>query len=255
MVTGAAGGVGSAYAAGLASRGFDLLLVGRPGSPLQELANRLSHKHGVKAEAAYCDLAAPADLEQLAARIADDSTVNLLANIAGAATFSSFASITSQQINRTIDVNVTALTRLSQAVVPGFVTRGGGTIVNFASILAFHPWPEFNVYNAAKAYVVALSQSMQGELRDKGVLVQVVAPPATATPFWAHAGFSYSHLPPAAVMERDDLVSAALAGLDKSEEWVLPSLAETAVWDKYQEARGGLVGGLMRGALADRYKS
>jgi short-subunit dehydrogenase len=52
------------------------------------------------------------------------------------------------------------LTRLTRPVLPGLLARGAGSIVNFASVLAFHPWPEFGVYSAAKAYVARFSQAL-----------------------------------------------------------------------------------------------
>jgi short-subunit dehydrogenase len=87
------------------------------------------------------------------------------------------------------------------------------------------------------------------------VLVQVVSPPATATRFWRSAGLPYDKLPPGAVMKPEDLVQAALIGLDKGEEWVMPSLADTKLWDGFQKARGELVGGMMNGKLAARYSA
>ncbi len=253
VVTGATGGVGATYALGLARRGYDLLLVGRSQTALQALAGDIAAATGRSVEIAVHDLADAADVGTLVQRLSADSGITLLANLAGVAKFSAFAQIGAGQIDQTIAVNVSAFTRLCRAVAPGFAERGQGTIVNFASVLAFRPWAEFNVYNATKAYVVALSQSLQAEFQDKGVLVQVVAPPATATPFWAEAGFSYDKLPPQAVMKADDLVAAALVGLDKREQWVLPSLADAGIWDAFQAGRANLVKGMMSGALAERY--
>jgi uncharacterized protein len=257
VVTGAAGGMGGEYAKGLAVRGYDLLLVDRPGTALSELAAAVAAMGkavaGRSVQTAAVDLADPKALDTFATRLEGDGSITLLANLATAVTFSPFTSIGVSAIDQTIAVNITAVTRLSRAVVPNFVARGSGTIVNFASVLAFHPWPEMQVYNAAKAYVVAFSQALQGELADKGVLVQVVSPPATATPFWQHAGFAHENFPPQAVMTRDDLVKGALAGLDQGEPWVFPSLSDPAVWDAYQGARNALVGGMMRGTLAERY--
>ena len=253
VVTGATGGMGRAYAEGLAKRGYDLLLIGREQSDIREVARRIAEKTRRNVAVAAHDLSDPKDLAKLEALLERDQSVTLLANIAGAATFSPFAGIATADIDQTIAVNVTALTRLSRAVAPGFAKRGKGVIVNFASVLAFHPWPEFNVYDAAKAFVVSLSQALQGELRDKGVLVQVVSPPATATKFWQTAGLPYDKLPPAAVMKPEDLVQAALIGLDKGEEWVMPSLADPTLWDGLQKARGELVNGMMNGKLAERY--
>jgi short-subunit dehydrogenase len=255
VVTGATGGVGSAYAEGLAQRGYDLLLIDRQDNRAGELARRIADNTGRRVAVASHDLLDPQDLAKLETRLTTDQGLTLLANLAGAATFSRFTEIQTADLDRTIAVNVTALTRLSRAVAPHFAKRGSGVIVNFASVLAFHPWPEFNVYNAAKAFVVALSQALQTELREKGVLVQVVSPPATATSFWQKAGLPHENLPPSAVMKPDDLVQAALVGLDKREEWVMPSLADTAVWERFLKARSELVDGTMNGKLAERYSA
>jgi short-subunit dehydrogenase len=56
-------------------------------------------------------------------------------------------------------------------------------------------------------------------------------------------------------MKPDDLVQAALVGLDKREEWVMPSLADTAVWERFLKARSELVDGTMNGKLAERYSA
>jgi short-subunit dehydrogenase len=252
LVTGAAGDVGKRYAEGLARRGYDLVLVGREEGPLAALASNLSG-HGGRVEVAVHDLASADSLASLVSRVNGVPGLSLVANVAGSATFGAFATGDVAAFDATIAVNITALTHISQAAAARFSPQGKGAIVNFASVLAFRPWPEFNVYNASKAYVVALSQSMQGELKEKGVLVQVVIPPATATSFWEKAGFSYDKLPPQAVMQIEDLVAGALAGLDRREEWVLPSLENATLWAGFQDARNALVGGVMSGALASRY--
>lgn len=253
VVTGATGGVGTSYALGLAQRGYDLLLVGRSAPALQALADNIAQSTGRQVAIGAHDLADAAELGKLSQRLRADTSITLLANIAGVAKFSPFTQIAESKIDQTIAVNVTAFTQLCRIVAPVFAERGQGTIVNFASVLAFRPWAEFNVYNATKAYVVALSQALQAEFESKGVLVQVVAPPATATPFWSEAGFSYDKLPPQAVMKPEDLVAAALVGLDKREQWVLPSLADSTVWDAFQASRVNLVKGMMNGTVAERY--
>jgi hypothetical protein len=253
VVTGVTGGVGPAYALGLAERGYDLLLVGRTQASVQTLADDIAGATGRQVDIAVHDLSETGQIRELGDRLATSGDVSLLANLATDVTFSPFAEISSADIDQGIAVNISALTHLSRAVAPGFVQRGRGVIVNFSSVLAFHPWAELNVYNAAKAYVVILSQSMQAELRDKGVLVQVVAPAATATGFWERAGFSHTNFPREAVMQVGNLVQAALTGLDRREEWVLPSLSDAAVWDTYQAAREKLVAGMMTGTPAGRY--
>jgi uncharacterized protein len=253
IVTGATGGVGALYAAGLAERGYDLVLVGRQQRTLDAVAKAVKQKANVKVDTLVANLAEAKDLARVEARISSDPAITALINNAGIASFGPFAKLSSEAVDETIAVNIAALTRLTHAVLPGFLARGAGSIVNIASVLAFHPWPEFNVYNASKAYVVSFSQALQGAVADKGVLVQVVAPPAVDTDFWNKAGLPVSNLPAGAVMKPQDLVDAALKGLDRGETWVFPSLPEQAVWDDHQKTRQALVGGLMNGALAARY--
>lgn len=253
VVTGATGGIGALYAAGLAQRGYDLLLTGRRQPALDATAGALAKQAGVRIETLVADLAEPKDLARVEARLSDDPAISALINNAGVATFAPLGRLTAQAADETIAVNVTALTRLTRAVLPRLAAKGDGAIVNFASVLAFHPWPEFGVYDASKAYVVSLSQALQGEVAGKGVLVQVVVPPAVDTGFWGAAGLPVANLPAGAVMTPQDLVTAALQGLDRREAWVFPSLHERSAWEAYEKARETLVGGLMNGTLATRY--
>jgi len=253
VVTGATGGIGALYAAGLAERGYDLLLVGLQQSGLDNIGAAIMQKAEVKVDTLVANLAKEKDLARAEAMISSDSAIAVLINAAGAATFGPLSKLSAQAIDEIIFVNITALTRLSRAVLPGFLARASGSIVNFASVLAFHPWPEFGVYGASKAYVVSFSQALQGEVEGKGVLVQVVSPPAIDTGFWDKAGLPISNLPPGAVMTPKNLVDAALKGLDRGESWVFPSLPEQTFWDDYQRTRQALVGRLMNGTPAARY--
>ena len=252
VVTGATGGVGALYAAGLAERGYDLLLVGRQQPSLDAVAKSVKQTANVRVDTLVANLADAADLARLEARISSDPAITALINNAGAATFGPLAKLRAEAIDETIAVNITALTRLTRAVLPGLLARGAGAIVNIASVLAFHPWPEFGVYDASKAYVVSFSQALQGEVAGKGVLVQVVTPPAVDTGFWNSAGLPVGNLPAGAVMKPQHLVDAALKGFDRGESWVFPSLPEQAIWEDHQKTRQALGGGLRNGALAAR---
>jgi short-subunit dehydrogenase len=137
--------------------------------------------------------------------------------------------------------------------VPGLVARGGGTIVNIASIVAISPETLNGVYGGSKAFVLALSQSLQHELAQKGVRVQAVLPGATATEFWDIAGLPVSNLRAGTVMSAEDLVDAALAGLDQGEIVTIPSLPDKAEWDGYEAARRAMSTRLSSTAPARRY--
>jgi hypothetical protein len=141
-----------------------------------------------------------------------------------------------------INLNVTALTRLTFAAAPGFVARGNGTIINVSSVVAIQPELLNGVYGATKAFVLALNHTLVHELADKGVRVQAVLPGATATDFWDVASKPVHQLPAQFVMSADDLVDAALAGLDLGETVTIPPLANQADWDRYEAARRAMFG-------------
>src|SRR5947208_5503753 len=94
-----------------------------------------------------------------------------------------------------IALNITALTHLTYAAAPAFVARGAGTIINIASVVGISPETLNGVYGASKAYVIALSHSLQHELADKGIRIQAVLPGATATELWDKAGLPLKDLP------------------------------------------------------------
>lgn len=117
------------------------------------------------------------------------------------------------------------------------VARGGGSIINIASIVGIAPELLNGVYGGTKAFVLAFSQSLKHELADKNIRVQAVAPGATATDFWEIAGTPIQHLPGEIVMTAEAMVDAALAGLDMGEFVTIPSLPDIADWQAYEAAR------------------
>jgi uncharacterized protein len=136
-----------------------------------------------------------------------------------------------------VRLNVGALTRLTYAAAPAFVARGSGIIINIASTVAISPETLNGVYGGSKAFVLALSHSLNHELAGKGVRVQAVLPGATATEFWDIAGLPIRNLPAEIVMSAEDMVDAALAGLDQGEIVTIPSLPDQAEWDRFPAAR------------------
>ncbi|RRB46832.1 SDR family oxidoreductase, partial [Escherichia coli] len=97
------------------------------------------------------------------------------------------------------------------------------------------------------------THSLQHELKDKNVRVQAVLPGATATEFWDIAGTPIAHLPGEIVMKAEDMVDAALAGLDQGAVFTVPSLPEAADWQAYEAARQKLMPNLSRSVPAARY--
>jgi len=158
-----------------------------------------------------------------------------------------------EKMTQLIELNVTALTRLTYAVVPGFVARGQGDIINIGSIVGMAPEILNGVYGGSKAFVYAFSQSLHHELASQGVRIQVVLPGATATDFWAIGGLALEHLDPNIVMSAEQMVDAALLGFDRGELVTIPSLHDEQEWQAYEAARQVMSGHLSNKLVAPRY--
>lgn len=253
LITGASSGIGAVYADRLARRGFDLILVARNRERLAALAAKLSDETGRKVEVLPADLSDRKDIASVEAVLRTRGDITLLVNNAGFGAAGPLLGSDIDKMEEMIELNVSALTRLTYAAVPGFVERGGGTLVNIASIVAISPETLNGVYGGTKAFVLALSQSLQHELKDKGVRVQAVLPGATATEFWGVAGVPMAHLPKEIVMTAQDMVDAALAGLDQGEQVTIPALPDLAEWDAFDAARRAMSGRLSSTVPAARY--
>ncbi len=253
VITGASSGIGAVYADRLARRGYDLLLIARNQTRLEQLATTISDRTGRTVDVLAADLSDTAAVAKVEGVLRDDARITMLVNNAGVGAIAPLVDADVNAMSHMIALNVDALMRLTYAVVPAFVRRGAGTIVNIASIVAVAPEILNGVYGGTKAFVVAFSQSLRHELADKGVRVQVVLPGATATDFWNVMGKSVDELPREWVMTVDDLVDASIAGLDQGEFVTVPALPDAGQWDAYESARQALMPNLSRATPAGRY--
>jgi short-subunit dehydrogenase len=254
LITGASSGIGAVYADRLARQGYDLILVARSRARLNTLANHLSDQTGRTVEVVAADLKNKADSLRVEQILRSDASITLLVNNAGVGAVNSLLGSPVDDMEAMINLNVTALMRLAYAVVPGFVARGTGTVINIASIVAIAPETLNGVYGATKAFVLGLSQSMQHELADKGVRIQAVLPGATATDFWNVAGNPVENLPKEIVMSAEDMVDAALVGLAAGEVVTIPGLHDGSQWDRHESQRKTLSGLFHNTAPAPRYR-
>src|SRR6202012_4655666 len=252
LVTGASTGIGAVYADRLAKRGYDLILVARSQEKLTEVAARLKST-GRRIETISADLTKKEDVQRVAKRLSSDSTITALVNNAGLGSTGKLLNSNIDDLESMIYLNVTALTRLALAALPGFVARKNGLLINIASVVALAPDLLNGTYSGTKAYVVNFTQALKNEVEGKGVTVQAVLPGATATPFWAKAGRPVEDLPSEIVMTAEDMVDASLAGLDQHELITIPALPDVADWDKYEAARKALGPNLSRREPAARY--
>ncbi len=179
LITGASKEMGQGVAYTLAEHGADVALTARTAAQLDELAARI-RKLGRKA------LAIPADLRDIdgLASIVDRAVrelggLDILINLAGSSEFTDFAwalTMTQQQWDHMVDLNLKAPMFLSQAAARVMKERGGGAIVNISSGVATSPAPRMANYGAAKAGLENLSKTLSQEWARFGIRVNVVVP-------------------------------------------------------------------------------
>lgn len=252
LITGASTGIGAAYADRFARRGHNLVLVARDKARMDTLAARLRKEAHVSIDVLPADLTAPADLERVEKRLREDDRIGILVNNAGAALEGGFAKPDLEAIDRLIRLNVTAVTRLAGAVVPRFLERGAGAIINISSVVGVAPEIPLGAYGATKSYVLAFSQNMQSELGPRGLYVQVVLPATTRTEIWERSGRDVNALK--GIMDVNELVDAALVGFDRREAVTIPSLPDAAQWAAFEVARKAMLPNFANEHAAARYR-
>ena len=218
MVTGPTAGIGHSFAAQLAARGHDLVLVARNADRLEEVAAELRASYDVDVEVLAADLVDSAQLATVEARLTDpDRPVDLLVNNAGFGLKERFHDNAVEAEHAMLDVLVTAVLRLSHAALGPMTERGHGGIINVSSVAAFLPR---GTYAAAKAWVNSFSEWASNEYRVQGVTVMALCPGFTKTEFHERmdvtrgSGFMW--------LDADFLVKKALEDFDKGRVYSIP---------------------------------
>jgi len=253
LITGASSGIGAVYADRFARRGHDLVLVARDVQRLEALAARLSAEAGVRVEVVAADLSRREDLSGVERRLREDASIGVLVNNAGLALAGGFLDQTGDDISRLVDVNVTALARLANAVAGRFAEAGAGALINIGSVVGLAPELGMSAYGGTKAFVLAFSQGLQLELGPKGVYVQAVLPAAVRTDIWERSGRDVEQIP--GVMSVDALVDAAMVGFDRREAVTIPPLPDEGQWEAFEAARKAMLPGYRQEQPAARYRS
>jgi uncharacterized protein len=194
LVTGASSGIGLDLSRVLAKNGYDLVLVARTASKLQDAASELQ-KSGVNAGMIASDLSRPSAAAEIVAELKlRNIEIEVLVNNAGYGLAGPFVDNDLQREVDMIQVNIVALTQLTKLLLRPMVARKRGRILNVASTAAFQPGPLMAVYYATKAYVLLFSEAIAEELRDSGVTVTALCPGPTQTGFAEIANMTQSRL-------------------------------------------------------------
>lgn len=241
LITGASSGIGAEFARQLAGRGYDLILHGRRLDRLSALAAELSAAHGITAEPLGADLTEASGIAAVAERIAGLPRLDLLVNNAGFGIGGAFANADVAGQAAMLTVHMLAPMRLMHAALPGMINRGAGGIINVASLAAFTALPGNANYCATKAYLLAFSQTLAGEVRRQGVRVQALCPGFTVTEFHDHpdrVGFGRRRIPRFLWGAASSVVADSLRGLERGQVVCVPGALNRVI---LLLARTGLV--------------
>jgi hypothetical protein len=184
VVTGASSGIGEAIARKLAREGYRLALVARREARLTALANQL-HGWGGEAAVLPTDLSDRSACEAVFKRVeAATGPVDVLINSAGFGWYGYAEEMPWNKARQMIEVNIAALTSLTLTFLTDMKKRGRGHIINIGSIAGSIPSQGVALYSATKAFVDALTTSLQRELAGTSVHLSVVRAGAVATSFY-----------------------------------------------------------------------
>ena len=178
VLTGAAGGIGSATAARLAQAGAKLVITDLKHEPLDRLAKQIGPSNVLAAVAA--DVASDGGRTAVTTA-ARRHEANVLINLAGVNPFGLFAEQTAREVAQALSINVVAPLLLCHALLPVLLERPSAHIVNVGSTFGSIGFPGFAAYSASKFAVRGFSEALRRELADTRVRVHYVAPRATET--------------------------------------------------------------------------
>jgi len=254
LVTGASSGIGKAFAQRLAADGHDLIIVGRRRDRLEELAASLPR---VKVQVTAADLSTDDGIDTIA-ELCASQPLSMLVNNAGVGHYMPMADLPADKARELVKIKVLAPTMLTRAALAGMISRGTGTILNVAGMIAFSgpapasaPRGQRAIYAGALANAVAMSQTLHAELKGTGVNVHVVCPGIVATEFHEVQGMDLSAIPR---MSPEDVVTAALSGIELGEVVSAPGVEDYSLLEAVFEANLAAFHG-QSPQLATRYQA
>ena len=189
LVTGASAGIGAALAEELALGGTNLVLTARRKDRLDDLAQRLTATHKVRAEVFPANLAEPSAPEKIFAFAQEKRIeIDLLINNAGFGRYGEFQSVEKQRLLDMVQVNCSAVVHLAHLFVQGMVARRRGDILILASTASFQAVPYISTYAATKAFDLLFAEGLAEELLPYGIRVCALCPGSTESEFHNVAG-------------------------------------------------------------------
>lgn len=195
LITGASSGFGREFAKIFAKDGYNLVITARSTDKLEKIKHQIEMEYGVDVFVFTKDLSLPSAPQEIFDFTQQKGVhIDVLVNNAGVGDLGNFAKSDLARQQQMIDLNVSALVKLTHLYLPAMLEKCEGKILNVASIAGFAPGPGMSVYYASKAFVLSFSDALSTELKGTGVTVTALCPGPVNTGFAAAAGFKNSVL-------------------------------------------------------------
>ncbi len=189
LITGATSGIGLELAKLFARDGYNLIIVSRDQTNLEQTAYELKNSNSnIDVVTISKDLFKPDSPFELYQEVKEKGIqIDVLVNNAGQGVYGEFADT---EIAREVDIiqlNITSLVVLTKHFLQDMLSLGSGKILNLSSIASKTPGPYQSVYHGTKAFVQSFTEAIRSEVKDKGIVVTALLPGVTDTDFFNKA--------------------------------------------------------------------
>jgi len=246
VITGASSGIGLEFAQQLAANGVNLFLVARRYDILFAVKNELEYKYNIKVYIMDLDLSSPNSINEMMVYINEiEFSPDLLINNAGAGVYGKFDKTDLETELEIINLNITALTKLTKSIFLLMKKQGFGTILNVSSTMAFRKSPHWAVYSATKSYVFSFTRSLTLESKKSPVKISLLCPGKTLTGFDVNANALSSSERKAAVTSK--VVEITLEDLAKGKTLIIPGINNKVKYFMFKYLPDFLTDSIIRG--------
>jgi len=210
VVTGATSGIGWETAVSFAREGATVIGTGRNQDRLDALSQEIDL-------ALTVDVTSDAEVQMLADTVRDRyGRLDVLVNNAGIGLFKDWADTTHAEFENVLAVNLVGVVRVCQALLPLVLESDAGNVTMVSSVAGKRGYAKHGAYCASKHGLIGYSSALRADLKEAGVTVSVVCPPAVDTPFFENAGYMTFH---------EDHVGLTLATAPQIAEELLDAVA------------------------------
>jgi short-subunit dehydrogenase len=231
VITGAANGLGKAFAFEMAKRKINTILIDLPDTGMAQLCEELKKRFETDSVFFEKDLTVKGNIVELAGKINKEYDVFILINNVGAGGARRFDKVDVDYIDRIIQLNVMATSIMTHQLIPNLKRQDKSYILNVASMASFSPMGYKTVYPASKAFILYLSRSLCQEFKKTNIFVSVVCPGQMKTNTDVtkriesqRAVGGFGMLSPEKVAEK------AISRLFKRDTVIIPDSANRLIW-------------------------